>query len=150
MGESGVRVAAEELDTELRERIELLEATSGVTGEYPVMPCALGVAVRDVVRISGGVIQKASADTPTTATAIGFVKAKPSSVTAVVAYAGILGGFSGLTPDQPVWLSTTPGGVTQRPDLDLAGPQDVVQPLGVAKSSSEVVVLVDLSTFGQY
>jgi len=119
---------------------------SGV-GEYPVLPADVSVGVRDWVRIDGfGVVQKASADTPSTVPAIGVVRAKPTNTTAIVKYAGTQDGFSGLTPGQFVFLNAVPGGYTQNPAVDLSGPQDVIQRLGLARTTTEILVLVDLST----
>jgi len=122
-------------------------AVSGV-GEYPVMPCNSLVGIRDAVRIDTfGIVQKASADTPSSGPCIGFVSSKPTPTTAIVKYAGLMSGFAGpFSVGQFVFLNIPPGTVTQNPAVDLTGPQDVIQRLGLARTPTEILVLIDLST----
>lgn len=64
-----------------------------------------------------------------TATTIGELMA--------VAYAGELNGFYGLTPNQPVYLSTN-GTVTQTPPIS-----GYIQKLGVAKNSGSILINIE-------
>lgn len=72
--------------------------------------------------------------------AIGFVTDLPTGTTAKVRTEKVLSGFSGLTPTQAVFLSTTPGLITHTPP---SGTGQIVQELGIALTASSILIKVD-------
>ena len=117
----------------------------GGSGDALVDPtlytCPLTVAVRDAVYLSGpGAVDRADADSPATFPCIGFVSSKPTPSTCTVLIAGKLSGFTGLNPGATYYIATIPGQITDTPPVD---PGDVVQKIGWARDSSDLVVQVD-------
>jgi len=103
--------------------------------------CPSGVAVRDVVYLTGSLaVDQADASAEATVPAIGFVKTKPTATTCILQYYGELGGFVGLTPGSKYYLSLTSGGITTTAP---SGSTEVVQQVGVAISSTILLVKVD-------
>ena len=114
------------------------------SGDFPVFTCDSGVALRDAVYVdSGGVIQKASADTVATTPCVGIVSVKPTPTTCIIEHTGVVDGFSGLTPNNLLYLAATAGGVTHTAP---SGSADVIQRLGLAMTASRMLVSVDLTT----
>lgn len=106
-----------------------------------VYACPSGVAVRDVVYLTGpDAVDLADADDPLKQPVIGLVRAKPTTTTAEVLYYGDLGGFTGLSPGSTYFLSTTPGQVALAPPED---PGSISQKIGFARDATTLVVFVD-------
>lgn len=84
----------------------------------------------------------ANATSLTTVPVLGFISSKPTSTTAIVCYSGELGGFSGLNPSSLYYLSTTPGQITTTPP---SGTGNVVQPVGIARNPTTLVVGLQLA-----
>jgi hypothetical protein len=132
-----------------------LDASGGVIGWAPpaastsgaVFSCPATVAVGDVVYISGsGTVDVASTEAGAgqTADAIGVVSSKPTSVTAVVNFSGIVAGFSGLTPGSIYYQAPgTPGGITTTAP---SGSGEKAHRIGVATSTVELLVSLNTAT----
>lgn len=103
--------------------------------------CPSGVAVRDVVYLTGSLaVDQADASAEATVPVIGFVKTKPTATTCTLQYYGELDGFVGLTPGAKYYLSLTPGGITTTAP---SGSTEVVQQVGIALSSTILLVKAD-------
>lgn len=116
----------------------------GGSAEAPavIFDCAAGVSVGDWVAIgtSGNEVVLADAGS-VNLVAVGVVSAKPISTKAVVLMGGILGGFSGLNPQDLIFLSPTPGEHVVNPDFSTIPSEfKVVQRLGTARNATTVVI----------
>jgi len=106
--------------------------------------CPSSVAIGHAVYISGaGAVDLADADNLSRVPCVGVVVAKPTVTSCIVQYYGELPGFVGLTPGDTVYLSKTPGGVTQTAPSAIG---DLVQRIGFARSSTVVVLQVTQET----
>mgnify|MGYP001570024606 CR=1 FL=1 len=106
--------------------------------------CPVSVAVGDVVRVTGSdSVDKADAASLANR-AVGIVTSKPTTTSAVVRSAGDCSVFSGLTPGDDYFLSTTPGAMTNAPDTSVG---KVLQRLGVAKTSSVLSSMVERDVY---
>lgn len=111
--------------------------TSASTVDKPYV-AEVAVAIRDVVYISSsGKVSPASADIEASSRAMGLaVSAAAASVAVSVRCAGILSGFSSLTPGARYFLSaSTPGAITSTPP---SGASDAIVQVGFAKSATEL------------
>ena len=98
------------------------------------------VNLMDAVYVgSANTVYQATAASPTPKAAIGFV-VQVAGANARVRTDRIMTGFSGLTPAQPVYLSTTTGGITQTAPVN---PGEMVQELGVALTTTDILIRVD-------
>lgn len=106
-----------------------------------VYATTVGTAVRDIAYLSSSdTVEPADADDPGKQPVVGFVKDKPTTVTATVQYSGELSGFSGLTPGSTYFMSTTPGQITEVAPSALGS---IVQRVGFAKNATTLVVMID-------
>lgn len=106
-----------------------------------VMEVGATVSDGDAVYVSPtGKLEKASASSVSTIPAVGFVDNIYGSQ-GRVEREGIVGGYTGLSIGQAVFLSETPGGVTQTPPV---GAGKVVQEVGTAISGSEILIVLDM------
>lgn len=99
------------------------------------------LALRDLVYlVSSGTVAKADATTASTGPAIGFVSSVVSPTQVRVRNERILDGFTGLTALAPLFMSTTPGGVTSTPPSAIG---NVIQEVGVAVTATSVLIRLD-------
>lgn len=120
----------------------VFKETSATSPEYPILPCAPGVAVNDAVYVDGaGVLQKALASSYGTARTVGIVAGKPTSTQAKLAQYGVLPGFAALTPGGAVFLSAGAAGLLVQSRPVLSG--EVSVKVGVAVSATEIAVSVE-------
>jgi hypothetical protein len=112
-----------------------LSGPRGANGS--IYSCPSTVEVNDFVYASNDdTVDKAQADALPKAHAIGVVIEKPSSTQARVQSFSRVGGFSGLTAGQPVWLSeAVAGAITQTPPT---GSGEWLQMVGMAVASDKV------------
>lgn len=97
----------------------------------------MSTQVRDIVKVlSDGSVQTISNNLASSIPygIFGIVYTKPSTTTCEVITAGMISGFSGLTPGAPVWVSET-GGLTQTPPLT-----GVLQQIGVSITPTSIFV----------
>lgn len=95
------------------------------------------VAGNAVVLSAGDSVVAANATSTATAPVFGFVYSKSTTTTCLVAYAGEVLGFVGLTPGVPYYLNTVNGGIsTTAPSAS----GNVVQPVGFARNATTLVV----------
>lgn len=123
-------------------RIDALEA--GAAAAQQIYTCPMGATVRQLVYQSGdGAVDLADASDPLKMPAIGYIVSKPTPTTCVIQDEDELGGFVGLTPDVPYYVSpTTPGDHTPTlPDV-LAG--EVVQQVNTPKTAA--IIRIEIST----
>lgn len=107
-----------------------------------VFGCDPSISVRDWVAIASDndKVVLAAADSIDTA-AVGVVNVKINSTTARVLMHGELSGFSGLSPRDLIFLSTTPGEHVVNPSFDpIPSEYKVVQRLGIVKNATTVVI----------
>jgi len=96
-----------------------------------------GVAVGELVFVSGAFAADEADNTSlATGPAIGVVVAKPTAVTATVAYRGQVGVFGGLTPGAIYYLGTAGGLTTSAP----AAVGNVIQRIGVAADATTMIL----------
>jgi hypothetical protein len=113
--------------------------TSGTLSD--TYTCPLTVAVLDAVYLSlANTVDKADANDPTKRPCVGIVRSKPTPTSAVVQVYGPLTGFVGLTPGASYYPSETPGLITAV--APTVAPTSV-QPVGYAKNSTDLQVMVD-------
>lgn len=105
------------------------------------LTCPPVVAVRDIVYVSAAdTVDQASAAILSTTPVVAMVISKPTTTSAVVAYAGEVTGFIGLTPGAQYYMSTTPGQIVLAGGLGFPTVDgQVVQPVGRARSTSVFV-----------
>jgi len=109
-----------------------------------VFGCESSISVRDWVAISSDSdkVVLAAADSIDTV-AIGVVGVKPSPTKAMVLMSGEMTGFSGLSPRDRIFLSTTSGKHLVNPVFNPIPPAfRAIQKLGVARNSTTVVVAI--------
>ena len=106
-----------------------------------------GIAARDAVYIQGdGVVDLADANGPGTQPLIGLVLTVDGP-SCIVQYSGEMGGFTGLAPGDIYYLSTT--GISGStitnvaPDIPPETPPLISQKVGIAKSSTVLIIKVD-------
>lgn len=117
-----------------------LDITIGAGGTFSTYNCPSGVAVRDIVYISGSnAVDKANATSLATMSAIGIVVSKPTSTTAEVLISPAeVGGFAGLTPGAAYYVDTAvSGGLTLTPP-NVVG--QVNQRVGRARNATTMLV----------
>ena len=108
---------------------------TGVGADTNVVTATEVLAAGDVVNIYSGGVRKADA-TVAGKRANGFVLAGVANAAPATVYSeGTLTGLTGLTLGGDVWLSTTPGAVTQTAP---SGAGNVQQRLGVAVSTTAI------------
>ena len=114
-------------------------STSFLEQDYPADPSVL---VRDAVYMqASGLVNRANANSMTTAPVLGFVSAIPAPGFATVRYAGQLGGFVGLVAGSVYYLGTPDGMITANAaSIDFQG--FVVQRVGVAASAGVLTLNV--------
>ncbi len=100
------------------------------------------LVVKNAVYMSAvsNTVLKASAASLATTPAIGFVSQVVSPTQVKVRTEKVLGGFLGLTPSVPMFLSTVPGAITATAPTS-AG--TVVQELAIAVSATDILIRVD-------
>ena len=105
-----------------------------------VISCPVGVAVRDAVYLDGAdSVDQADASSAASSPAVGLVRSKPTTTTALVQTAGELPGFVGLTPGVPYYISdSTPGAIT----AVAPGGGSAVQVVGFARNTTTLVVII--------
>lgn len=97
------------------------------------------VAVADAVYLkSADLYAKADATAEATMPVAGFIVSKPSATTALLRYAGDLGGFA-LVADTEYYAAKVAGQITATPP-DVAG--NVVQGVGRAKNATTLTIAV--------
>jgi len=114
-----------------------------------------GVILRSVVKADPAVDNRAilaDADGDAAEPAIGVVTVLgyPSAGQCVVKSLGVLTGFAGLTRAKRYILSKAPGGIVAADDvgnLDYPVLGDFKQTVGVARSATELMIMVDPTTF---
>lgn len=98
------------------------------------------VNLHDAVYVgAANTVFQATAASPTPKAAIGFA-VQIAGANVRVRTDRIMTGFSGLTPAQPVYLSTVTGGITQMAPVN---PGEMVQELGIALTTTDILVKVD-------
>jgi hypothetical protein len=116
--------------------------TTTPTSSEIIANCDVSLEVSDWVAIGTTdnevvLADASSADTP----AIGVITEKPTTTTAKVMISGEFDGFSGLTPRDRIFLSTVAGEHVINQDFaPVPYGYKLVQRLGVAKSSTSVIV----------
>jgi hypothetical protein len=104
--------------------------------------CASGLAAGDWVYVSAAnTVAKADADDTSKLPCIGVIVSKPTSTTCVVQTTGEVT-LSGLTAGALYYLSGTAGAITT------TVPTDNAIPIGIAKSTTVLVILNDLAGAG--
>ena len=121
-------------------------ATGGGGGsEEFTAVCPVGALVTQAVYLTGAAGPVVALSQGITAggvyPTVGFIKSKSAPTVCVVQTDGELGGFVGLTPGAPYYLSaTTPGGIAATwPTL----PGQVYKRVGVAKDSTTLLINLD-------
>jgi len=110
--------------------------------EDSVYTCTATESIGDAVYISGADnVRQADASSTSTMPAIGIIVAKPSSTQCLVRTKGIVKGLSGLTAGSRYFISTAAGGITATAPT---GSGEVVQYIGVAKSTTELEICPNL------
>lgn len=106
------------------------------TGEF-VVPS--GAAVRDLVFISGS-LAATLADNSSIATGpvVALILDKPTATTATLAFAGKIGGFSGLTPGDELFVGSAGGIVTPGSLPNSEG--NYMQRIGVALNATSILL----------
>lgn len=106
-----------------------------VAGDLQQFTCTSSEAVKDLVYISAASnVRRAQADALATARVLGWIVAKPTTTTCLVARTGRLSGLSGLTAAATVFLSaSTPGAATSTPPSSSG---NVVVPVGLADETT--------------
>lgn len=98
------------------------------------------VNLHDAVYIgSANTVYQATAASPTPHAAIGFA-VQIAGANVRVRTDRIMTGFSGLTPALPIYLSTVTAGVTQVAPVN---PGEMVQELGIALTTTDILIKVD-------
>jgi hypothetical protein len=116
-------------------------AGGGATGPTGSYGCPITVSVLDVVYLSSAnTVDQADADDVTKRPLVGIVIAKPTTTSATVLYYGELDGFTGLTPGDTYYLSTTPGQLTATAPTASGSIQ---QRVGFARSTTRFVLMID-------
>ena len=133
---------------------ELLSGSSlgggGVSSSQVLSPTAflapVGAVIGDAVFVSAAdTIDRADATSIATAPVLGFIQAKPTPTSAILAYAGELGGFGGLVPGATYFLDQVVGQITTTPPAlpgDL-GTGKVVQRVGRARNPTTLVLQIE-------
>lgn len=124
-----------DLDALLRAVEDELDAIK--SGTYS---CSSLVKVNDAVAVDVADHVVATDNTTILKPVLGFVLSKPSTTKAVVQYEGEMKGFSGLTVGLTYYLGDTAGTISATPP---SNPGQLVQRVGVARSSTTMVLMVD-------
>ena len=118
--------------------VSLDTTTAPAIAQQAPYTCPSGTAVNDVVYVSGAsTVTKADATTTATGPAVGVVVSKPTSTSCIVQFGNEVGGFVGLTPGTPYYVSTTPGGLVATPATASGNYRQLV---GIAKTATILVV----------
>ncbi len=108
-----------------------------VSGNYN---CPTTVLIRDMVYLTASdAIDGANASDASKRPAIGMVMSKPTPTTAIVQYYGEVGGFTGLTSGDSLFLAETDGQITSTaPSAD----GSMMQEIGVVKNATTIVLMI--------
>jgi hypothetical protein len=113
-----------------------VSSVSSASGQFTVPSAA---SVNDLVYSTGAfTADRADNSATTTAPGIGIVTAKPSSTTATLAYSGVVGGFTGLTPGADLFIGTL-GAIIEAGALPTT-PGSVVQKIGIAIDTTTLLL----------
>ena len=125
-------------DASLKALVGALGNASTVRSETGQFTCPTGVAVHDLVYLTGDMtVDTADNSAIATTPIVGIVIDKPTNTTATLVFFGVVAGFTGLTPGADVFLGTNGGIIV--PPLPTT-PGTVIQKIGQVVSPTTLLL----------